>query len=114
MTAEASIQDAWLAAFQRTLAKLSSEDRAIMLNIPTYGDLRDYMENLQQSTSTRLVTRFLARIQGLLLNLKAFTEVIDVAIQSNPSIAALIWGGLKLVLEVSSCFMHRICPRDSI
>lgn len=46
------------------------------------------------------VTRAFARIQPFLLNLKSFNGVIDTAIQSNPEVAALCWGGIKFVLEV--------------
>ncbi|KAI0534764.1 hypothetical protein GGR58DRAFT_481512 [Xylaria digitata] len=108
MATEASIQDPWDVAFQSSLAKLSVEDRTIMLSTPTYEALRDYMENLQRTNSTRLVTKLLARIQGLLLNLKDFAGAIDTAVQSNPAIAALIWGGMKLVIELAVKFSATI------
>jgi hypothetical protein len=65
-----------------------------------------------------------SRISGFLESLQQFTAVVDTFVSSNPAIAALVWGGVKVFIltacnftnffdELTTCFMNvqRLCPR---
>lgn len=68
----------------------------------TFEDLISHVRTLQedygeQSFCKRLVDKLEPGLQKIL----RFSKVIEVMIQSKPELAALIWGGLKLLLQVS-------------
>jgi hypothetical protein len=65
-----------------------------------------------------------SRISGFLESLQQFTAIVDTFVSSNPAIAALVWGGVKVFIltacnftnffdELTTCFMsvQRLCPR---
>jgi archaellum biogenesis ATPase FlaH len=65
-----------------------------------------------------------SRISGLLESVQQFTAIVDTFVSSRPTIAALVWGGLKVFIlaasnfstffdELTTCFMNvqRLCPR---
>lgn len=48
------------------------------------------------------VMKLLMKFGPTLEHIRSFATVVDVAIQSHPNAACLIWGGVKLILEVCS------------
>lgn len=52
-----------------------------------------------------------ARISSFLESVQQFSSIVDTFIQSNPKIAALVWGGVKVALLVGSMAVY---PRDCI
>ena len=49
-----------------------------------------------------VVMRLLVKLGTTLQHVRSFATVIDVAVQSHPNVASLIWGGVRLILQV--CF----------
>jgi hypothetical protein len=96
-----AILDKWTPAFERCKAQLSPRETSRILQIGTYEEMKAAIVNLQREYKQKTITRAFARIEPFLQNLRSFNGVIDTAIQANPAISALCWGGIKLVLEVS-------------
>lgn len=48
------------------------------------------------------VVKLLLKFGSTLQHIRSFATIVDVAIQSHPNVACLIWGGVRLILEVCS------------
>lgn len=107
MAANNTIQALWQTAFERCRRKLTAKDLANILQINTYDELTQSISVLRKSYKQRTVSRALNRLTPLLSNLQSFHGVIDTTVQANPEIAALIWGGIKLALEVRQPLRYR-------
>ena len=46
--------------------------------------------------------KLLVKFGSTLQHVRSFATIVDVAVQSHPNVACLIWGGVRLILEV--CF----------
>lgn len=46
--------------------------------------------------------KLLMKFGSTLQHIRSFATVVDVAVQSHPNVACLIWGGVRLILEVCS------------
>ena len=46
------------------------------------------------------VVKLLVKLGPTLQHIRSFATVLDVAVQSHPNVASLIWGGVRLILEV--------------
>ena len=49
-----------------------------------------------------VVMRLLVKLGTTLQHVRSFATVVDVAVQSHPNVACLIWGGIRLILQVCS------------
>ena len=92
----------WNAAFNRCRAKLGPEESAQILQVRDYSQSQLSLEILQAKYKRKTIPNILSRIEPFLSNLRSFHGIIDTAVQAKPDVAALIWGGIKLVLEVTS------------
>lgn len=70
-----------------------------LLGVATVDELYDATDKLQQSHPTRL--RHMKRIQPFLARIQAFAGVVEVFVQVQPEILALIWGPIKLLLTLT-------------
>lgn len=96
----------WQKAFNEHLSKLQPHDRDYIVHNGfssgvTQEQVRDVVRSLELSYSRKLPSKTLARIYPIASHIQSFGRIVDVMVQSNPSIAALIWGGVRLVLEVT-------------
>ncbi|KAF2031340.1 hypothetical protein EK21DRAFT_88059, partial [Setomelanomma holmii] len=80
-------------------AQLGSSSR----HAPTADDVVRLTEQVTRANAGRKSRLFATRIQGLLLSIQQYHNIIDTCVGPN-QIAALIWGSIKLVLLVSSNF----------
>lgn len=101
ITAAPCVVKNWEAAFDRCRARLTSREAELILKVSSYEELKVSMHDLQLTYKKRAIPQAVCRIEPLLLNLKEFNHVIDTAISSNPRVVGLVWGGIKLVFEVS-------------
>lgn len=101
MTSTSRVPELWEAAFVRCRACLQSKDAAQILQVTTYDQLLESLSKHQQEHKKRVISRALNRLEPFLLNLKSLSAIIDTFVSAKPDIAALIWGGIKLTLEVS-------------
>lgn len=102
---ENQLQAAWEQAKQNYIATLSPKEVRAIENVGSMDDLTEKISTLQQgyqNTSSGGVPlpNLLTRAEPLILQLQSFSAIIGTFIQSNPDIAALIWGSLAFVLEV--------------
>ena len=44
------------------------------------------------------------RLGKILKNVEKYTKVVDIAIQSNPQVSALVWAGIWAILRVCTLF----------
>ena len=70
-----------------------------LLGVTTVNELYDATDKLQQNHPTRL--RHMKRIQPFLARIQAFAGVVEVFVQVQPEILALIWGPIKLLLTLT-------------
>ncbi|KAK2599011.1 hypothetical protein QQS21_005545 [Conoideocrella luteorostrata] len=103
------VADKWQQAFHRCRHQLDSEDAATFLVVPSYEHAQVSVEAMGKTYKGNKTIKMLERISPLLDNLRSFSSVIYTAVQSNPVISALIWGGIKLVLEVGCCGLRKQC-----
>ena len=48
-----------------------------------------------------VVMKLLLKFGSTLQHIRSFATVVDVVVQSHPNVACLIWGAVRLILEVS-------------
>ncbi|KAK6519479.1 hypothetical protein TWF281_003313 [Arthrobotrys megalospora] len=84
---------------------LRPEDHHTLKNYPdpSAGDVANFVkdldERLQQKQKRRRALQsspFATFVQSM----QQFSSIVDTCVQSNPEIAALVWGGMKFVLLV--------------
>ncbi|PNP80169.1 hypothetical protein FNYG_06492 [Fusarium nygamai] len=68
----------------------------------TIDDIWDYTEQLQKEQGSTKRLRGMRRIGPYIERLQEYAGVIEVFVQVKPDILALIWGPIKLLLQVSS------------
>lgn len=70
-------------------------------NITSIHDIYAFTAQLQHDQSKRHGLRNLRKITPYLDRLKQYASVIEVFLQAKPEILALIWGPIKLLLQMS-------------
>ncbi|KAF4337213.1 NACHT domain protein [Fusarium beomiforme] len=76
--------------------------RAQLQNATTIDDVWDYTEQLQKDQASNKRLRGMKKIGPYIERLKEYAGVIEVFVQAKPDILALIWGPIKLLLQMSS------------
>lgn len=86
--------------FQRIL----TEDQRTTLNkiksIPDADAVLVFTAQLDSSQQHRRGRSIATRLHSVLQSVREFSAVIDTFVSSNPQIAALIWGSVKLTIQV--------------
>lgn len=97
----------WLQALDATLLRLADRDRAYMYKIGFTSAILDrqhlesFMNSLQSSYGKPLASRILHRVSPIMSHIQSFGRIVDIMVQSNPTISALVWGGVRLFIEIS-------------
>ncbi|CZR41601.1 uncharacterized protein FPRO_11190 [Fusarium proliferatum ET1] len=76
--------------------------RSQLQKATTIDDIWDYTDQLQKDQGSNKRLRGLKRIGPYIERLQEYAGVIEVFVQAKPDILALIWGPIKLLLQVSS------------
>ncbi|OCK72951.1 hypothetical protein K432DRAFT_430820, partial [Lepidopterella palustris CBS 459.81] len=93
-----------LSEFQQILSPDQTTQLTSFSNItPTAGDVVRLTEDITKANKGRKSHIFASRVQGLLRSVQQYCAIVDTCAGPN-QIAALVWGGVKLVLLVSSNF----------
>lgn len=50
--------------------------------------------------------QLLIKLGPILQHIRSFATIVDVAVQSHPNLACLIWGSVRLILEVSLTYEY--------
>ncbi|GAW26929.1 putative NACHT domain protein [Rosellinia necatrix] len=65
-------------------------------------DLLSHVNTLSERYKKRLVTRALGKLEAFFVEISRFERVVSIFIQADPTISALVWGSICLVLEIAS------------
>ncbi|KAF4495971.1 nacht domain [Fusarium agapanthi] len=76
--------------------------RSQLQKATTIDDIWDYTEPLQNDQGSNNRLRAMRRIGPYIERLQEYAGIIEVFVQVKPDILALIWGPIKLLLQVSS------------
>jgi len=90
-----------LKAFQNCLDPEQKKKLEAIKAVPDAHAVAEFTHQLDQENAKRKSRCVAARISPLLESIQQFSGVIETFISSHPQIAALIWGSIKLVLQVS-------------
>lgn len=74
--------------------------------VPDAHAVAELTYQLDQENAKRQSRCVAARISPLLESVQQFAGIVETFVSSNPQIAALVWGSIKLVLQVS-----RLCSQ---
>lgn len=76
--------------------------RTQLQNATTVDDVWEYTEKLQKDQGNTNRLRGLKKIGPYIERLQEYAGVIEVFVQAKPDVLALIWGPIKLLLQISS------------
>ena len=62
--------------------------------------LESFMNSLQSSYGKTFASHILHRVSPIMSHIQSFGRIVDIMVQSNPAISALVWGGVRLFIEV--------------
>jgi len=92
-----------IAAQLLSAIQLTPEEQQCFTNTRSPKELLDTVRNVQRSgcTGSARLQQFITRSTGsILCMLDRYSPAIEVFVSSNPAIAALVWGSVRLVLLV--------------
>lgn len=105
--------DPLVAALSDFQKALSVEQKAKLLAINTAPDafaVLQFTSDLDRSNARRRSRCVAGRLQNTLQSVQQFTTIVDTFVSSSPTIAALVWGSLKVTILVSlqcyACSSH--------
>jgi hypothetical protein len=87
-------------AFRRKLKNQQAYDE--ILTTTTAAEIYQACTKLQEDTMRKGRLRYLGKIGSFLEKLSSYAAVIEVFVQVQPELLALIWGPIKIVLQWSS------------
>lgn len=67
----------------------------------TRENVEKWMLHLQQRHAAKRTTRWFAKLQPVLTHMSTFEKAITIFTQSDPVVTSLVWGSIKMVLDVS-------------
>jgi len=98
----AGIQDdLWKLTVQHKLRSAKSIDNQFFGNLSAHTTFDSALEALTQAYNENGFARKMPLVQNLLKAIRPFTTVITTMVQSDPTISALVWGCIQMVLHVS-------------
>ncbi|KAF8241688.1 hypothetical protein K440DRAFT_591719, partial [Wilcoxina mikolae CBS 423.85] len=91
--------------FQRSLSPDQKKDfDLITSSTPTAKDVVAFTQEIDQKNSWRKSRIMANRMSAVLESVQQYCAIIDTFVQSNPGIAALVWGSIKFVILIASNF----------
>lgn len=98
---DAEFSHIWDEAKAYYVAHLSEQDRLRIESVTDFETLVGLTQILQKRYSKRKISSCLKRINPFLAQIRSFSRIVNTLVQSHPEVAALVWGSLAFVLEVS-------------
>ncbi|KAI0379207.1 hypothetical protein F5Y04DRAFT_290418 [Hypomontagnella monticulosa] len=87
------------------ISSLAPEDRVYYSPCASAADLEHSIQNLQCFADRRLPkSAILNLVKSLNQNLEPYFKVVEIFVSSNPELAALVWGSLRLILQLAANF----------
>jgi len=90
-----------LRSFQDSLDPEQKTKFLIIKAVPDAHAVAEFTHQLDQENAKRQSRCVSARISPLLESIQQFSGIVETFVSSHPQIAALNWGSIKLVLQVS-------------
>ena len=96
----------------RYIKQLPNEDQQSIISTEddsalTAQGLKNLLSPLIAKHKHGAVMQLLIKFGPILQHIRSFAIIVDVAVQSHPNVACLIWGSVRLILEVSLTDEHR-------
>lgn len=98
-------------AWENAFGKLTNEQRKILkdFGIDNTKSIKLEIETIEclkagctkNLTNNKKPTMTRARIHNILKKMQKYVVIVDIAIQHNPDITALVWAGLRFCLQVT-------------
>jgi nitrate/nitrite-specific signal transduction histidine kinase len=90
-----------LEEFQQNLSADQQEHfNSIASGTPTAEDIILLTQEIDEKNAERKSRVIANRMRGVLESVQQYCAVVDTFVQSNPTIAALVWGTVKFVILV--------------
>ncbi|KAK7397760.1 hypothetical protein QQX98_012874 [Neonectria punicea] len=93
-------KDHWDVAFHRCRSRLTEDECRRIEGVASFDTLRDAIEDLKEKHKQGLFYRCLRRLEPFLSNVQSLAGAVDVFAQAKPEIMSLLWGSLRLALEL--------------
>ncbi|KAH0360412.1 hypothetical protein KCU65_g9409, partial [Aureobasidium melanogenum] len=91
-------------SFQNCLEPEQKVQLEAIKAVPDAHAVAQFTHQLDQENAKRKTRCVAARISPLLESIQQFSGIVETFVSSNPHIAALVWGSVKLVLQIASNF----------
>ena len=96
----------WHDAMTRYIKQLPDEDQQSIISTEddsalTAQSLKTLISPLIAKHKHGAVMQLLIKFGPIFQHIRSFATIVDVAVQSHPNVACLIWGSVRLILEVS-------------
>jgi hypothetical protein len=99
---QAEMNEIWNQAHAYYYASLNDRERRQVEQVGSQQSLLAYTRKLEKQYSSYRVSQYLTKMQTFVAQLVSFSAIINIFVQSDPHISALVWGPLALILEVST------------
>ncbi|KAI9853911.1 MAG: hypothetical protein M1813_001626 [Trichoglossum hirsutum] len=96
----------WVEAEQSFLNELQPKDRALVERIDTKLGFTSFLESLRGSPTLEVTMRFFDRLDKISRRLEPFCKILDVLALGSGSPTNLVWGALKLAVEITGRFLE--------
>ena len=92
----------WQATLDHALCTLGSAKFHDATDIDARRLLQQEVNSLSQAYMSRSVPAMFDKLRTVIENLDSFSKCIDVYVNADPRVAAIVWGSLRLLLNVST------------
>ncbi|OJD10865.1 hypothetical protein AJ78_08235, partial [Emergomyces pasteurianus Ep9510] len=101
------VGNVWEEALKSHLAKLKPKDRAFCLQVQSnstfdQAGMERLFDPLQKKYESAIFHHIIERVGPICAHILSFGRAVDVAVGQAPMAAGLIWGGIRLLLDVCS------------
>lgn len=87
--------------FQTVLSPEEGRTFGALQAMQSSGSVLEFVADLDFKNKVRGGRGVAQRLHGVLESVQAFSGVVDTFVSSNPEIAALVWGSVKMAMQVS-------------
>ncbi|KAI1120580.1 hypothetical protein F5Y10DRAFT_272930 [Nemania abortiva] len=99
------LDDAFRAAKHDFISGLKNPSRYDFSNLQTIDDVYNEAENIQKAQAKTKTLRALKKIEPFIVGINDYSDTIDTFVQAKAEILALLWGPLRLLLQMTSSLL---------
>jgi len=93
-------EELWQLSLQQKLREAKSGEEQFYYDLSLHATFDTALTSLTRTYTDNGFTHRLPRVQAILGAIQPFSTAITTMVQSNPTIASLVWGSIQLVLQV--------------